>query len=314
MCPRRRSGDDPMRRDVVEHTPDGYEPPLNTQEFLTRKEDGETFFRRAELSGGELTKADLQGLDLCGANLENAELWGARLDGTILWSANLRFAHLADASFQTAELWGADLTGATLDKAKFGGAQLWEVDFSGTQCWGTDFSNTDLLEADFCGADLTNADLSGAKVTKVTYDRKCKCRGVRIDTASGDPLFKRFVQDQDYIEAYADRHSVIAFVWWLMADYGQSLLRFALWSVLIAVSFGLAMFWFPEWFACNEDKVVTPFTYFYYSIVTFTTLGFGDVVPISWHGEVLVTVEVILGYIMLGGLISILAQKLARRS
>jgi hypothetical protein len=56
------------------------------------------------------------------------------------------------------------------------------------------------------------------------------------------------------------------------------------------------------------------FSFFYYSIVTFTTLGFGDITPISWCTEILVTIEVILGYIMLGGLISILANKLARRS
>ena len=58
------------------------------------------------------------------------------------------------------------------------------------------------------------------------------------------------------------------------------------------------------------------FTSFYYSIVTFTTLGFGDVTPkpdAVWM-QVAVTLEVIIGYLMLGGLISILAAKLARRA
>lgn len=52
----------------------------------------------------------------------------------------------------------------------------------------------------------------------------------------------------------------------------------------------------------------------YYSLVTFTTLGFGDIVPKTGWGMFWVTVEVVLGYIMLGGLISIFATKLARRS
>jgi hypothetical protein len=52
----------------------------------------------------------------------------------------------------------------------------------------------------------------------------------------------------------------------------------------------------------------------YYSVVTFTTLGFGDIVPKSMEATWWVMVEVILGYIMLGGLISIFATKLARRS
>jgi len=52
---------------------------------------------------------------------------------------------------------------------------------------------------------------------------------------------------------------------------------------------------------------------FYYSVVTFTTLGFGDIIPQNSTAAIWVTIEVILGYIMLGGLITIFASKLSRR-
>ncbi|WP_225940602.1 ion channel [Desulfomicrobium macestii] len=52
----------------------------------------------------------------------------------------------------------------------------------------------------------------------------------------------------------------------------------------------------------------------YYSIVTFTTLGFGDIVPKTGVAAFLVTLEVITGYIMLGGLIAIFANRLAKRN
>ncbi len=52
----------------------------------------------------------------------------------------------------------------------------------------------------------------------------------------------------------------------------------------------------------------------YYSVVTFTTLGFGDVIPTTQVAAYWVMAEVILGYIMLGGLISIFANKVARQS
>lgn len=48
-------------------------------------------------------------------------------------------------------------------------------------------------------------------------------------------------------------------------------------------------------------------------IVTFTTLGFGDIHPLNLAGEVWLALEVLLGYIMLGGLIGVFANKLARR-
>ena len=61
----------------------------------------------------------------------------------------------------------------------------------------------------------------------------------------------------------------------------------------------------------DHQTVLSPL---YFSIVTFTTLGYGDVLPTSLWGQLLVITEVILGYVGLGGLLSILANKLARRA
>ena len=63
-----------------------------------------------------------------------------------------------------------------------------------------------------------------------------------------------------------------------------------------------------------KDSAKTWFTPFYFSIVTYTTLGFGDVKPKTLAGELVVSSEVILGYTTLGLLLSVLAQNIARRS
>ena len=60
----------------------------------------------------------------------------------------------------------------------------------------------------------------------------------------------------------------------------------------------------------ERAETATWYTPIYFSVVTFSTLGFGDVTPCRLLGEILVTVEVILGYVLLGGLISIFAMKL----
>lgn len=62
------------------------------------------------------------------------------------------------------------------------------------------------------------------------------------------------------------------------------------------------------------ERMPNGFTPYYFSIVTFTTLGLGDVTPLGLAGEIWLAIEVVLGYIMLGGLISIFANKFARRS
>lgn len=50
----------------------------------------------------------------------------------------------------------------------------------------------------------------------------------------------------------------------------------------------------------------------YFSVITFTTLGFGDIIPINCIGQALATIEVMLGYLLLGTLIAILIRRITR--
>jgi len=144
-----------------------------------------------------------------------------------------------------------------------------------------------------------------------------------------NPFFKRYVGDQQFIRAFKAKHPFWGQVWRWSSDYGRSLGLWALWSMLIALSFALLYMpgpaWFPKWMrelvpqfhqvtGTDMGLRLTFWKSFYFSIVTFTTLGFGDVVADNTSAHILVTLEVILGYIMLGGLISIFANKLASRS
>ena len=144
-----------------------------------------------------------------------------------------------------------------------------------------------------------------------------------------NPFFKRYVADQQFIRAFKEKNPFWAQVWRWSSDYGRSLALWALWSLLIALSFSLMYMpgpsWFPEWLQermpqfhqVTGTDMGLPLTFwksFYFSIVTFTTLGFGDVVADNTLARILVTLEVIFGYVMLGGLISIFANKLASRS
>ena len=144
-----------------------------------------------------------------------------------------------------------------------------------------------------------------------------------------NPFFKRYIADQQFIRAFKEKHPFWGIVWRWSSDYGRSLGLWAFWSLLIALSFSLvympAPASFPVWLqetmpqfhqvtGTEENGDLTFWKSFYFSIVTFTTLGFGDVVADNTSARILVTLEVIFGYIMLGGLISIFANKLASRS
>jgi Ion channel len=136
-----------------------------------------------------------------------------------------------------------------------------------------------------------------------------------------------------YLLKFREKNPKTHFLWWLFSDCGRSFGRWALWSLGFAIFFSLIFLqcpdFFPDWWIkiCNEigpefeqtaeayqGKPLGFRSSLYFSIVTFTTLGFGDVIAANYTARFLVAIEVILGYIMLGGLISILANKLARRS
>ena len=53
---------------------------------------------------------------------------------------------------------------------------------------------------------------------------------------------------------------------------------------------------------------------YFYSFATFASMGAGQAGPNNFAAEIWITFEVIIGFIMLGGLISIFSEKLSRRS
>ena len=129
---------------------------------------------------------------------------------------------------------------------------------------------------------------------------------------SSNPFLKRYIDDEQWIASWRSRHKLLFFVWELSCHCGRSALLWVGWSAAIAVLFGWLYSAHQGWFQQPLGRL-SPW---YFSIVTFTTLGFGDLTPKPgcWQAQLWVMAEVILGYIMLGGLISILANKLARRS
>ena len=150
----------------------------------------------------------------------------------------------------------------------------------------------------------------------------------QIDEAA-NPFFKRYVADQQFIRAFNQENPVLAGLWRWSSDYGRSLGLWALWSVFFAILFTFTYMPFPEWLPSwiqdwaprfhqttgfYSGRTLTFSDCFYFSVVTFTTLGFGDVVADNAPARFLVALEVIFGYVMLGGLISIFSNKLASRS
>lgn len=299
----------------------------------------------ADLRGADLSGADLEGRDLSRARLAGARLFGANLRGATLLEveaegaelacadlegADLRRARLARAGFGRARLAGANLQGAELDGAsltdadltgalmalaslagaRLGGARLVDADLSRATLQDADLGGVDVRDASFKGADLRRARLSGTRGFRRADWIECDVRDV---DPVGSALLKEVVADQNFLHEFRhqSRWSELVYrVWWLTSDCGRSALRWGACSVLITLLFA-GVYTFVDVDFGDEPTAIAPL---YFSVVTLSTLGFGDITPVSAAAQVAVIAEVIVGYTMLGGLMSLLSAKLARRA
>ena len=308
---------------------------------------------RPDLSDADLCDLDLTEINLTEANLEGAELFGTRFDRANLKMSNLSRAELANASLAHADAYKADLHGAflteanlsqiNLSEANLQAADLRKANLEQANLSGATLANAQLREVSLEGADLSHADIRGADLR---FARMGNCNliglqhghrrmmrglfyGIRgLDRCYGNPLFVRDASDQDYLDAFEilidktpspqlRQAKRLLFRAWDLIDYGRSMARITGGGTIFAMLFGCIFMLDMKlnWGLMNyEGTAHSWFTPFYYSIVTYTTLGFGDITPKHWIGEVLVVIEVILGYMTLGLLMSVVASTVARLS
>lgn len=101
--------------------------------------------------------------------------------------------------------------------------------------------------------------------------------------------------------------------WRISSNYGVSLLRWQIIFFSMATFFGFLYWKFNlVRYSDTPSTQVTGFSNFYFSFITITTLGFGDIIAKKGVGEFVVTLEVLIGYMMLGVLMGIFTKKFIR--
>jgi len=299
-----------------------------------------------DLSGRDLSGVDFSGSDLCEADLSGARLLKSKFVGSLLRGAKLAGAECLAADFREADLsgcrasrggfGGADFRGAVLAEADLGGATLSHARLCRADLRAASLMGTRLLQADLAGADLTRADLrgsdlEGSEVGGAAFQsadlRDARLRGVRgYESADwigadirevnfcGAYLVRRHIMDENYLYEFRHKSRLTAAVyqvWRLTSDCGRSFLRWGLLTSAVVVGFALL---YGQVGLVTGHHQAGFLSDLYFSVVTMTTLGFGDVLPSTPLGQALVIVQVVLGYLSLGGLLSILGNKMSCRA
>lgn len=279
---------------------------------------------RANLSNTYLFKACLVNTLFIGANLQNAELTGSDLSGANMEEAKARGIGLGMATLDNARLFGCHLVNATLTKAKIHNVDLRCANLRGARMREATIRATDFTAATLRGINLslsnleksifTNADMQEARLRGVVNFEKAEWIGVDIRNInfSGAYRLRRFIVDQNYLYEFKNisRYSNAAYhVWRISSDCGRSLLR---WCCCIAI-LSLFFAWIYTVVGIDYGEHKNWIAPMYYSVVTLSTLGYGDIVAVTPLARIVTLIEVMMGYVMLGGLLSIFANKMARR-
>jgi hypothetical protein len=267
------------------------------------------------LEGGCLEKfylagANLRNAHLDGANLSRANLERGRLQEAYIRGANLR-AYLKGAKFWYAHLEETDLWRAHIEDADFYEAHLQGAHFGAAQVDGETLMCGCRVDkgTDFTGVALNNACVEPGLKQLLEYNvrrigwkkwynnlpRLDWHRAKPIDERKG-PRWKRGVR-KGFVQPF----------WW-MSDYGRSTGRIIAWFFGLAFAFAFIYWVWPSCVMVNGVVGdIRGFVHaFYFSVVTMTTLGFGDIAanPGSGGGQVLLMLQVILGYVLLGALVT----------
>ena len=310
--------------------------------------DGALFYEcdmsNVNLAGCCLSTAKFAKVDLKGANLGGMFEPLAMLKGVIFSHCDLSKLFLQRADFEGSDISMSNFYDSKFYNCSFNNTTAKGVNFNSSSLWNSSFRNCTLVETTFNDAKLDGCDLSfsnlrlasfeNANVYNVTHDidglwKRVKEAfkgqitpkhiGCRCSSAYGNERFKKRIKEEAYVEEFARDNSKLYKAWLLSSDCGRSM---GLWLVLsgfIILLFSTFFYLGSDSFTFNlqvqelvDNKQYFPFVY--YSVVTFKTLGFGDITPITQTAMFLVVCEVIIGFIMLGLLISILANKVASRS
>lgn len=203
-----------------------------------------------------------------------------------------------------------DLRGIPLTDADCSDLDLSDIDFfaanlSKTILKRTNLSHSYLSESDIRATVFDWANLDGALLDNVKFDKSTSFFGVDIHKVNFTlaTLLYDLALTQQRIQQLEQHYKIFALFLRVSCDYGRSFSRYLLWVLVFIISYA-GIYW------CLPMNAKTSFfDCLYFSVVTFATVGYGDMLLITIVGKAVVISEILIGYLMGGLLVAILAKR-----
>lgn len=204
------------------------------------------------------------------------------------------------------DLRGINLSGMRIENADLSNVDLYFSNLNKTVFHNVKLQDSWLSESDIRGAAFEWCNMDKVLVDKVKFNSETKFTGVNLGVINFtlSEMLRDLALGQGRISYLEDNNPKIAWFLRISCDYGRSIRRWALWVIASVLFFALIYCLFPGLISKNGfiDSI-------YFSLITFTTLGYGDITPVGTIGKIVVITEVSLGYVMGGLLVAILSRR-----
>ena len=293
--------------DIKKYINKDYIPDQNTcseiEDLNNQKENLSNFnLQEAQLEKIYLVNAKMTGCNLSKANLKNASMFEADLSNSNLFKANLEGANLKNANLERCNLLGANLSNAKLENVK----------------WGKDYKVINELEAEdaYKAGDIKLANEKYREAEEIYRAIKISMQSQTLGDETGEFFIREMIAKRKQFKKFSAAR-IGSKVIEITTGYGEKLsnILFTVIGIIITcmllygiqgVSYGDTVIGF---FSTDYDLLTTLGQLLYFSVVVYSTVGFGEMIPIGPLGKTVMMFEGIAGGLVLAILIIALYKK-----
>ena len=291
-----------------------YKPDENTKQKIENLHSegirlNEIYLINADMKKSKLVNVDMSGSDLTRSDFSGSSMYGANLEGANLFKANFEGVNLKSANLRNCNLLGADFFNTKLNHVE----------------WGEEYKVINEKDAETA---LLNRDTEKARIKYKEAEDIYRALKISLQRQTlGDDVGKFFEREMIVKRKQMPRFSplrIISKLAHVTTGYGEkvgNIFYTIIWVIIAcAIAFGLAgvsyqghvlgFFGDIEFFGSMINVIGN---LLYFSVVVFSTVGFGDIAPINLLGKSIVVFEGLIGSLILAILIIALYKKLMDR-
>jgi len=281
-------------------------------ETLNQKKENLSNFNlnKANLENINLVEAVMKNADLSRSNLRNASLYGIDLSETNLFKANLENANLNNANLENCNLLGVNFTNTKLKNIN----------------WGKNYKVINELEAEeaYKNGQYDIANKKYKEAEDIYRNIKISMQTQTLGNDTGEFFIREMITKRKQLNKYSAQR-IGSKIIEITTGYGEKLKNII--CTVLGIIITCMILYGIEGVKYNDpiygERIIGFFgedfekfgllntigNLFYFSVVVYSTVGFGEIVPIGILGKSVVIFEGIIGGLVLAILIIALYKK-----